>query len=126
MKVNKINKNNKVINNKVIVSIFILILLIGASYYYLNYYKQWSIIENFESREENIKAFYINLDKNTRRKTDFIESYYNSDLNELSLTRFPAIVGKTVDVNVWLKPEAIKELNEIEKTFERTHHYQLT
>jgi GR25 family glycosyltransferase involved in LPS biosynthesis len=119
----KCNKKNKKI---FIVFVIILILLICLVHYYFNYYKQWLIIENFESREESIKAFYINLDKNTIRRNDFLESYYNSDMNEVMLTRFPAILGKTVDVNVWLRPEAIIELNEIEKTFQRTHHYQLT
>ena len=120
MKCNK--KNNKIF----IVFVIILILLICLVHYYFNYYKQWLIIENFESSEKKIKAFYINLDKNTTRRNDFLESYYNSDMNEVMLTRFPAILGKTVDVNVWLKPEAIIELNEIEKTLQRSHHYQLT
>ena len=117
-------KNNK--NSKIIVSTFILILLIGLSYYYLNYYKHWLIIENFESSEENMKAFYINLDKNTERKKDFLSSYYNSDINQLGLARFPAILGKMVDLKTWLKPETIEILNETEKTRSRTHHYQLT
>ena len=125
------NKNNNFINNnfintKVIFTCVILILLICLVHYYFNYYKPWLIIENFESREENIKAFYINLEKNTRRKDDLLQSYHNSDINELGLTRFPAILGKTVDVNLWLRPEAIEELEETEKTHGRTHHYQLT
>lgn len=119
----KCNKKNKKI---FIVFVIVIILIIGVAHYYFNYYKPWSIIENFESREENIKAFYINLEKNTKRKNDLLKSYHNSDINELGLTRFPAILGKTVDVNLWLRPEAIEELEETEKTHGRTHHYQLT
>jgi GR25 family glycosyltransferase involved in LPS biosynthesis len=116
-------KNN---NNIAIVSIIFIIALICLSHYYLNYYRQWSLIENFESREENIKAFYINLEKNSKRKNDFVTSYYNSDLNVIPLTRFPAILGRNVDVNLWLKADAIQELLITELTGERTHHYQLT
>jgi GR25 family glycosyltransferase involved in LPS biosynthesis len=61
-----------------------------------------------------------------KRNNDFIKSYYESDMNQLGVKRFPAILGKTVDFNTWLTPEAIEELNITELTKERTHHYQLT
>ena len=75
---------------------------------------------------EKTKAFYINLDKNVKRKNELIESYTNSDLQVIPLNRFSAIPGKTVDLDKWLTPEALLQVRETEKTNTRTHHYQLT
>ena len=124
-------------NNKIIVySVIVLILLLSSIHIYRNYYnyrnyyyhyKNYYLrIENFETRDENIKVFYINLDKNKKRNYDFIGSYYASDIKELELKRFPAIVGTSVDIKQWLTSEALDELKETELTKERTHHYQLT
>jgi len=90
------------------------------------YYYNHKNIENFVIRDEKCKAYYINLDKNKKRNADFLSSYERSDMKSVALTRFPAIYGKTVDFKLWLKPDVINEMNTIEQTRERTHHYQLT
>lgn len=104
-----------------IIGMFILLICSYKLYYY-----NATTIENFVLRDEKFKAYYINLDKNKKRNADFLSSYEKSDMQSVALTRFPAIIGKTVDFDLWLKPEAIDEMNKIEKTRERTHHYQLT
>jgi GR25 family glycosyltransferase involved in LPS biosynthesis len=75
---------------------------------------------------EKTKAFYINLDKNIKRKNELVDSYNASDLKNIPLNRFSAIPGKTVDLDKWLTPEALKQVLETEKTNTRSHHYQLT
>jgi len=75
---------------------------------------------------KNTKVFYINLDKNVKRKNELIQSYNNSDLQIMPLNRFPAILGKTVDLDKWLTPDALKQVIETERTKIRSHHYQLT
>jgi len=127
-------KCNKNINrNRIFIfSIGIFIVLFSS----IHIYKNYQVKENFENKDTvikdtvikytNTRAFYINLDKNTKREKDFIESYKHSDIHEIGLSRFPAILGKNVDLNLWLNPETIKELHEIEKTKKRIYHYQLT
>ena len=76
---------------------------------------------------EKTKCFYINLDKNKFRNEEMIKTYNNSDLSKyMSITRFPAVLGKNVDIDKWLTPEAVIQIKETEKTNTRTHHYQMT
>ena len=75
---------------------------------------------------EKTKVFYINLDKNVKRNDELIQSYNASDLKVMHLNRFNAILGKTVDLDKWLTPDALLQVNKTEKTKRRTHHYQLT
>jgi len=75
---------------------------------------------------EKTKVFYINLDKNVKRNDELIQSYNASDLKVMPLNRFSAILGKTVDLDKWLTPDALMQLQRTEKTKRRTHHYQLT
>ena len=75
---------------------------------------------------KNTKVFYINLDKNVKRKNELIQSYNNSDLQIMPLNRFPAILGKTVDLDNWLTSDAIEQVRKTERTQIRSHHYQLT
>lgn len=113
-------------NNKLIVyAVVILIVLLSSIHIYKNYYRR-TIVENFETRDQRIKVFYINLEKNIKRNNDFIASYQASDMSQLGVKRFPAILGNTVDLKIWLTAEALDELKETELTKERTYHYQLT
>jgi GR25 family glycosyltransferase involved in LPS biosynthesis len=75
---------------------------------------------------KNTTAYVINLDKNPDRLEEFTKTYNQSDIHEIQLTRFPAIWGKNVNTEEWLSPEAIEELNQVERKGYRTYHYQLT
>lgn len=73
-----------------------------------------------------IKLYLINLEKDTSRYNHVLGSYYKSDIKQLPLNRFPAIVGKDINPTEWLTPEALNELADVEKNGYRTYHYQLT
>lgn len=74
----------------------------------------------------NTTAYVINLDKNTNRLEEFSKSYNSSDISEITMNRFSAILGKNVNIQDWLTDEAIEELYTVEKKGYRTRHYQLT
>ena len=72
-------------------------------------------------------CYVINLDKNTDRLEYISKQYESADFpSNLPLMRFPAVVGKYVDINHYLTPEAMRELLEVEHTGYRTKHHQLT
>ena len=73
-----------------------------------------------------ISAFIINMDKNKERWNRVIQHYNNSDMTELKLQRYSAVVGKDVNVYDWLSPYAIVELEQVERNKFRLYHYQLT
>lgn len=75
---------------------------------------------------KNTTTYVINLDRNPERLQHITKSYEASDIREIQLKRFPAVLGKNVDIQEWLTPEAIEELTRTEKKGYRTHHYQLT
>jgi GR25 family glycosyltransferase involved in LPS biosynthesis len=75
---------------------------------------------------KNTTTYVINLDRNPDRLQQITKSYEASDIREIPLKRFPAILGKNVNIEVWLTPEATEELKRVEKKGYRTHHYQLT
>ena len=85
--------------------------------------KSNEMVNNFTQKT---KVYYINLDKNTKRNNELKQAYAETDLQIMPLNRFSAIVGKEVVLEDWLAPDTIKEVNEIEKTRIRTHHYQMT
>jgi GR25 family glycosyltransferase involved in LPS biosynthesis len=72
------------------------------------------------------RTFCINLDKDKSRYTTLQKSYDNSDLKQIILERYPAIVGKSIDVHKWLPPKTLNEYYKIQQRGYRTHHYQLT
>lgn len=71
-------------------------------------------------------AYIINMDKNKERWNRVIQNYNNSDMTELNLQRYSAIVGKEVYVKNWLTPYAMVELEQTERNKYRLYHYQLT
>ena len=71
-------------------------------------------------------AYIINMDKNKERWNQVIQNYNNSDMTELKLQRYSAVVGKDVNVNNWLTPFAMVELEQVERNKYRLYHYQLT
>ena len=76
--------------------------------------------------KKNITSYIINMDKNKERLQKVIENYKKSDISEIPYKKFPAVIGKNVDINEWLTDEAIVELKQVENKKYRNYHYQLT
>jgi len=77
--------------------------------------------------KQDMKGFIINLDKNPERLNHTLNECVKSGLsNHITVERFPAINGKTVDLEDWITPDAMNEIHNVEKMKYRTHHYQLT
>jgi len=102
---------------------FTLILILGVLVLSKFGKNKGSLGDNFIQKT---KVFYINLDKNVERRTTLMQSYQTSDINLMPITRFSAIAGRDVNLEQWLTPNAITQLNNTELTKTRTHHYQLT
>ena len=78
-------------------------------------------------RDHKVSLYAINLDKDKDRYSKLMKYYTNSDLaDHHKLNRFSAIYGKDVDPEMWLTPEAMKEMRLIEKNGYRTHHHSIT
>ena len=106
----------------------LLFLVIIAVFYvlFMLYYRFPENDDKTVISSKNTTTYVINLDKNPERLQQITKSYEASDIREIPLKRFPAVLGKNVDIQEWLTPEAVKELNRVEKKGYRTHHYQLT
>ena len=106
----------------------LLFLVIIAVFYvlFMLYYRFPENDDKTVISSKNTTTYVINLDKNPERLQQITKSYEASDIREIQLKRFPAVLGKNVDIQEWLTPEAVKELNRVEKKGYRTHHYQLT
>jgi GR25 family glycosyltransferase involved in LPS biosynthesis len=76
--------------------------------------------------KRNITSYIINMDKNKERLKKVIENYEKSDINEIPYKRFPAVIGKNIDIHEWLTEDAIVELKQVENKKYRNYHYQLT
>lgn len=76
--------------------------------------------------KKNITTYIINMDKNKDRMNQVIENYKKSDIREIPYKRFPAVIGKNVDIHEWLTKDAIVELKQVENKKYRNYHYQLT
>lgn len=106
----------------VLYAVVISVLLICA-------WRSRNYIEHFSTSNlklNDVKIFYINLDKNVARNNTFLNSYNNCDMKDLTIKRFPAILGKNVDFQEWLSPDALDQLKRTESTKTRTRHYHLT
>jgi GR25 family glycosyltransferase involved in LPS biosynthesis len=75
---------------------------------------------------KNTSTYVINMDKNKNRLERITTAYMNSDIKEIPFHRFPAVVGKNVNIDEWLTPTAIQELKDVENKQHRNFHYQLT
>jgi len=76
--------------------------------------------------KKNITSYIINMDKNKDRMKQVIKNYEKSDIKEIPYKRYPAVIGKNVDIHQWLTDEAIVELKQVENKKYRNYHYQLT
>ena len=72
------------------------------------------------------KAVLINLDSNRDRLVTTMQQYQSSDLVQVPLERFRAVVGRELDPRLYLTPKALVELEEVETSGYRTKHHQLT
>jgi GR25 family glycosyltransferase involved in LPS biosynthesis len=81
---------------------------------------------NNNNNKLRMTAYIINMDKNKERWNKVIQNYNNSDMTELKLQRYQAIVGKDVYVKNWLSTDAVVELEQVERNKYRLYHYQLT
>ncbi len=72
------------------------------------------------------RTFVINMDKDVERYNKIASYYHNSDLSELPLERYSAVVGKNVEPSDWLTDDAINDFKQVLNNGYRTHHYQLT
>jgi len=110
------------------IKIGLLFLVIIAVFYvlFILYYRFPENDDKTVISSKNTTTYVINLDKNPERLQQITKSYEASDIREIPLKRFPAVLGKNVDIQEWLTPEAVEELHRVEKKGYRTHHYQLT
>jgi glycosyl transferase family 25 len=76
--------------------------------------------------DTDINIYVINLVKNKERLDNFIYEYNKSDLKNIPLTVFPAVIGKNLDLVKYVTPNAYKQILETEITNTRKYHYQLT
>ena len=72
------------------------------------------------------RTYVINMDKDVERYNKIASYYHNSDLSELPLERYSAVVGKNVEPSDWLTDDAINDFKQVLNNGYRTHHYQLT
>ena len=72
------------------------------------------------------RTFVINMDKDVERYNKIASYYHNSDLSDLPLERYSAVVGKNVEPSDWLTDDAINDFKQVLNNGYRTHHYQLT
>ena len=72
------------------------------------------------------RTYVINMDKDVERYDKIASYYHNSDLSELPLERYSAVVGKNVEPTDWLTDDAINDFKQVLNNGYRTHHYQLT
>ena len=108
--------------------IIIVLLLIVISVVTLYGYNRKEGMSNNNNNEINLPmiAKVISLEKNKVRLIDFMKNYYNSDMKDLKITVFKAIVGKDINPKEYLPQKTLDELAKVEKDGHRTSHYQLT
>ena len=84
-------------------------------------------IERFtDSSDIGFHSYVINLDKNPERLEKIQGDYNNTDLKIVPFQRFPAVLGKNVNMSEWLPVDTQKEIKEVEKRGYRHYTYQLT
>ena len=114
------------IRNRWIICVLLLII-IGILLWRSRIFHRIEAMEN-PPMVGNVKfrTFVINMDKDSDRYEKISNFYQNSDLSEIPLERYSAVVGKTVYPDQWLTEDAVKDLNHIINNGYRTHHHQLT
>lgn len=75
---------------------------------------------------DDFSVYVINLKKNTERLNNFMNEYNKSDLKDIPLNVFSAIVGKELDLVNYITPAAYKQILTSEVLNNRKYHYELT
>jgi GR25 family glycosyltransferase involved in LPS biosynthesis len=109
-------------NIQFILLIILLLILFFIIHIHLDKIKHESIM-NFK---QNTKCHVINLDKNIERLSRFIKSYYESDLNEITITRFNAVNGREINIQKYVNKNTYDRIDRIETDKYRLYHYELT
>lgn len=112
-----------VTKNKVITSVLLTVIFIILMYH--------SIIakyihESFSIDDNKIGIHIINMDKDKERYNKIMKLYLKSDLPNDKMIRYPAVLGKKIEIEKWLSTDALNELYLLEKNGYRTHHHSLT
>ena len=106
---------------------FLLLIILGILLWRSRIFHRIEALENPPMiGNMKYKTFVINMDKDVERYNKITSYYHNSDLSNLPLERFSAIVGKNVEASKWLTSDAINDLKQVLNNGYRTYHYQLT
>lgn len=111
-----------VTKNRVIIAI-LLTIIFSILYWRSNLLQHYQ--EGF-NEQLTIRLFVINMDKDKLRYDKILKYYENSDLSVLPIERYSAVIGKEIQAEQWLTPDALTDLKMIEKRGYRTHHHSLT
>jgi len=72
-------------------------------------------------------VYLLNLERRSDRLFRFMKCYNNSDMKHISINKFNAIDGSTIDINTVPMTELARlEMKQLETTGFRYKHYQLT
>ena len=70
-----------------------------------------SDVETMETRRKignmNVRTYVINMDKDTSRYAKIVKYYKHSDLSDIPLERYSAVVGRNIDPVKWLSSDAL-------------------
>lgn len=106
--------------------IYILILCIIIFYILTNTFLNFNNLNNELYTDSDFDIYVINLKKNKERLDFFMKEYNKSDLKNIPLNVFPAIVGKDIDLVNFVTPAAYKQILTTEVLKNRKFHYELT
>jgi GR25 family glycosyltransferase involved in LPS biosynthesis len=106
---------------------FLLLIIFGILIWRSRIFHRIEALEN-PPMVGNMKyrTFVVNMDKDVERFNKISSYYHNSDLSELPLERYSAVVGKNMEPSDWLTDDAVNDFNNVINNGYRTHHYQLT
>jgi len=103
--------------------LYIIIGLIGLYFLYTIIIKKTTdTFDNFS----DFDTYVINLPTSTERLASFTKQYNASDLSSFPIQVYPAILGKTLDIQKYVTPKAYNQILASEKSGLRKYHYELT
>jgi GR25 family glycosyltransferase involved in LPS biosynthesis len=103
---------------------FFLLGLICIGIVYVWIYSKKQTVEGLVSG--SYKIFYINMDTSQDRRSEMEARIKRSDLKDTNIERYPAVVGKDVELTKWVSPSGIKSLKQTYQRGYRTYHHELT
>lgn len=116
----------------IIIVIVVLLVMLGTQHVYYNKDPKTSQ-ETYKNactkkgiKLNDVDIYLINMKKNADRLENFIEQYMMSDMRYKKFSRFEGIDGSKVEIDAYVTPTALGEINATTKSGYRTKHYQLT